>query len=81
MAKFSYSCDEKKAILSVKKSLNGKLPILKDKGNELVVGMPMMSTKVTFGNGVVETGAALFGKAVLGTVNSCIELSEEFTKI
>lgn len=81
MSKFSYSCDEKTAILSVKKALNGKVGILKDKENELVVGAPMMTTKILFKNGVLETDANLFGKAILGTVDSCIELSGSFTKI
>ena len=81
MAKFNYSCDEKAAILSVKKALNGKVGILKDKGSELVVGAPMMTVNIVFNNGTVETKASLFGKALLGTVDSCIELSGEFIKI
>ena len=81
MAKFNYSCDEKTAMLSVKKALNGKVGILKDKGNELVVGAPMMTVNIKLTNGIVETGASLFGKALLGTGDSCIELSEEFIKI
>ena len=81
MAKFNYSCDEKTAILSVKKALNGKVGILKDKGSELVVGAPMMTVNIVFNNGTVETKASLFGKALLGTVDSCIELSGEFIKI
>lgn len=81
MSKFSYSCDQKTAILSVKKALNGKVGILKDKGAELVVGAPMMTVNIIFNNGAVETKASLFGKALLGTVDSCIELSGEFAKI
>ncbi len=81
MAKFNYSCDNKTAVQSVKRALTGKLAILKDTGNTLVVGSPMMTANITFKNGTVETNASLFGKVILGTVDTCIELIEGFSKI
>lgn len=67
-------------MLAVKRALNGKVAILKDKTDELVVGAPMMTATITIRNNVVETKASLVGKVVLGTVDSCIELAEEFEK-
>ena len=40
-----------------------------------------MTTKIVFSNGTVETSASLFGKVLLGTVDSCIELIDGFEKI
>lgn len=80
MAKFRYSLSANEAVLSVKRALNGKVGILKDKPNLLVVGAPMMTVKISFDNGTLTTSASLFGKALLGTVYSCIELSGDFTK-
>jgi hypothetical protein len=54
---------------------------MKDNGAELAVGGPGVTVKVKFANGIVETSASLFGKAVLGTVNTAIELINGFEKI
>ena len=81
MAKFKYNMGEREAILEFKKAINGKLAVLKDKGTELSVGGPGVSVKVIFENGIVETSASLFGKFVLGTVDTAIELINGFEKI
>jgi hypothetical protein len=81
MAKFKYNMGEREAILEFKKAINGKIAIMKDNGAELAVGGPGMTVKVKFANGIVETSASLFGKAMLGTVNTAIELINGFEKI
>ena len=81
MSKFSFAMPKDKAILEVKRAINGKVAILKDKGNELVVGAPFMTATISFKDGYVETSAALVGKVVIGTVDSAIELTEGFTKV
>lgn len=81
MAKFKFSMGEKEAILEFKKAINGKIGIMKDNGAELAVGGPGVTVKVKFRNGVVETSASLFGKAILGTVDTAIELINGFEKI
>jgi len=81
MAKFKYSMSDKDAVVAVKKACSEKMAILKDAGNELVVGGPGVSVNVKFANGVVETSAKLFGKAMLGTVDTCIEFIDGFEKI
>lgn len=81
MAKFSYKLEQKDAVLAVKRAVNGKVAILKDKGDTLVVGSPMMTVDISFNNGIVNTKASLFGKALLGTVDSCIELEGNFVKL
>ena len=76
---------QSEAILAFKKGFMGQgvgnVAILKDKGNEFVLGAPMMTVKVKFENGVCTTGASLFGKALLATVNTKIELIDGFKKI
>lgn len=85
MAKFSYSMSQNDAILAFKKGFMGQgvgnVAILKDKGNEFVLGAPMMTVKVKFSNGTCTTSASLFGKALLGTVNTKIELIDGFKKL
>ena len=85
MAKFSYSMSQNDAILAFKKGFMGQgvgnIAILKDKGNEFVLGSPMMTVKVEFSNGICTTSASLFGKVLLGTVNTKIELIDGFKKI
>lgn len=85
MAKFSYSMSESDAILAFKKGFMGQgvgnVAILKDKGNEFVLGAPMMTVKVKFKDGICETSASLIGKALLSTVNTKIELIDGFKKI
>ncbi len=80
MAKFICAMNRREAVIAVKRTVNGKVAILKDKDDLLVVGAPMMTVKIKFENGTVETKASPFGKAILGTVNSCIELADGFTK-
>ena len=76
---------ESDAILAFKKGFMGagvgNVAILKDKGNEFVLGAPLMTVKVTFKNGVCETKASLIGNTLLSTVNTKIELIEGFKKI
>ena len=81
MSKFSFTMPKDKAILEVKRAISGKIAILKDRGNELVVGAPMMTATISFGDGYVETKAALVGKVVVGTVDTAIELIDGFTKL
>jgi hypothetical protein len=80
MAKFTHELGKKEAVLAVKRALNGKMAVLKDTGDQLVVGSPMMTVKILITDKTVETSASLIGKVVLGTVDSCIELAEGFTK-
>lgn len=85
MAKFSYSMSENEAILAFKRGFMGagvgNVAILKDKGNEFVLGAPMMTVNVKFKNGICETSASLVGKMLLSTVDTKIELIDGFKKI
>ena len=85
MAKFSYSMNQSEAILAFKKGFMGQglgnVAILKAKGNEFVLGAPMMTVKVKFEKGICTTKASLFGKAILATVNTKIELIDGFKKV
>ena len=79
MAKFRFDSDKKTAVLAVKRALNGKLAILKDKNGCLTVGTPpFMTVEIQFSDGFVETKASLFGKILVGTVDSAIELLDGF---
>ena len=84
MAKFTFSMSEKEAILAFKRGFMGQgvgnVAILKDKGKEFILGAPMMTVTVTFKNNTCQTKASLFGKALLSTVNTKIELIDGFTK-
>ena len=85
MAKFSYSMEDNEAILAFKKGFMGQglgnIAILKDKGNEFTLGAPMMTVKVKLKNGICETSASLFGKTIISTVDTKIELIEGFKRI
>ena len=84
MAKFSYSMSEGEAILAFKKVFAGPgvgVAILKDKGNEFVLGSPMMTVNVKFNNGICKTKGSMFGKALISTVDTKIELIEGFKKL
>lgn len=85
MAKFSYSMSEQDAILAFKKGFMGQgvgnIAILKDNGNEFVLGAPMMKVTVKFKNGVCETSASLFGKSLISSVDTKIELIDGFKKM
>ena len=85
MAKFTYSMTDAEAKLALKKSFLGNggvgnIAVLKEKDNLLVVGAPMMTVKIQFNNGTCETKASLFGKVLLKTVETKIELTEGFKK-
>lgn len=81
MAKFSYTCSDQEAIKAFKKGFAGvgvgNVAILKDKGNEFVLGAPMMTVKVKIEGGLLTTKASLFGKTLIGTVNSKIEVIDD----
>ena len=85
MAKFSYSMSDSDAIIAFKKAFAGvgvgNIAILKDNGNKFVLGAPMMTVNVEFHKGVCETKASAFGKTLIGTVDTKIELIEGFKKI
>ena len=78
MAKFSYSMTDAEAILAFKKGFMGagvgNIAILKDKGNEFVLGAPMMTVNVKFKDGICETKASLIRKTFLSKVDAKIEL-------
>ena len=84
MAKFSYSMTDADAVLAFKKAFAGvgvgTFAILKDKGNEFVLGAPMMTVNVKFKNGTCETKASLIGKTLLSAVNTNIELIQGLKK-
>ena len=84
MSKFSYSMNQNDAIMAFKKSFMGQglgVAILKDKGNEFILGAPMMTVNVKFNNGICSTSASLFGKTILSTVDTKIEIIDGFKKI
>ena len=85
MAKFSYQMPDSEAILAFKKGFMGQgvgnVPILQDKGNEFVLGSPMMTVKVVLKDGVCTTKGSLFGKVIESTINTKIELIDGFVKI
>ncbi len=85
MAKFSYQMSDSEAILAFKKGFMGRgvgnIAILKDKGNEFVLGSPMMTVNVILKDGVCTTKASLFGKVLESTVNTKIELIDGFVKV
>ncbi len=66
------------AILAFKKGFMGasvgNIAILKDKGNEFVLGAPMMTVNAKFKDGIYETKASLIRKAFLSKVDTKIEL-------
>ena len=84
MAKFSYTMTDEEAAMTFKKSLKsqqGNPAIIKDTGKEITVGSPMMTVKITFNNGVCETKGSLAGKIIVATVDSCLDLTEGFTRM
>ncbi len=81
MSKFSYTMDDASAVKAIKKAIDGKIAIMKDKGNILVVGAPIMPVNITIQNGIVETSGSLLGKTIVATVDSSIELAEGFEKL
>lgn len=80
MAKFSFSMSQREAILSIKKAIVGQIGILKDKSDKLVLDAPFMKVYVSFNDGVCKTKSNLFGKSLIGTINSKIELIDGFKK-
>ena len=84
MAKFTYKMTDKEANLAFKKGFAGQgmgsVAILKEKNNVFTLGSPMMTVTVTLKNGVCTTSSSLFGKAILNTVDTKIELIEGFVK-
>lgn len=84
MAKFSYQMADSDAIRAFKKGFMGQgvgnVAILKDSGNEFVLGSPMMTVKVVIKDGVCTTKGSLFGKMLESTVNTKIELIDGFVK-
>ena len=82
MAQFSHTKTQWEAMLAVKRAVAGiPLAILKEKANELKVGTPpFMIVKITFENGTVKTKSSLFGKIILNSVNTAIELADGFRK-
>lgn len=85
MAKFSYQMSDSEAILAFKKGFAGvgvgNVAILKDSGNEFVLGSPMMTVKVVIKGGVCTTKGSLFGKLIESTINTKIELLDGFVKM
>ena len=81
MAKFKFEMSKKQAILAVKKALGGKVAVLSDKNDCLTVGAPMMTAKICFTEGELTTSGTLFGKIILGTVDSMIETTDGFEKL
>lgn len=85
MAKFSYTMPDNEAILAFKKGFMGQgvgnVAILKDKGNEFVLGAPLMTVNVTIKGGICETKGSLAGKLLLSTVDTKIELIDGFKKL
>ena len=84
MAKFTFSMSKNDAIKAFKKGFMGQgvgnIAILKDKGDKFILGAPMMKLTVTFNEHTCQTKASLFGKAILATVNTKIELVDGFIK-
>lgn len=85
MARFSYSMSDNEAILAFKKGFMGQglgnVAILKDKGNEFVLGSPFMTVNVKIKDGICETKGSLAGKLLVSTVDTKIELIEGFKKL
>lgn len=81
MARYVFSMNKTDAVSAVKKALIGKIGILKDKDGCLTVGAPLMTAKIIFTEKEVTTSAVMFGRFVLGTVDSCIEQIEGFLKV
>lgn len=85
MAKFTYSMSDSEAIMAFKRGFMGQgmgnVAILKDKGNKFVLGAPLMKVFVELKDGTCETKSNLFGKPILATVDTKIELIEGFRKL
>ena len=82
MAKFKFEMSKKDAMIAVKKAISGKMAILSDKNDCLTVGTPpFMTVKICFNDGELATSGSLFGKMLLGTVDSSIELADGFEKL
>ena len=84
MARFSYSMSDNEAILAFKKGFMGQglgnVAILKDKGNEFVLGSPFMTVNVKIKDGICETKGSLACKLLVSTVDTKIELIDGFKK-
>ena len=81
MAKFKFEMSKKDAILAVKKALD-RMAILSDKNDCLTVGTPLlMEVKIHFAENELTTEGVLFGKLMVATVDSAIELAEGFEKV
>lgn len=74
MAKYcvEYRMSDRDAILLTRKAVSKKFAILKDKGNFLKVGAPMMKAMIEIGNGKIQINGKLFGKIVASTCYSAI---------
>lgn len=84
MAKFVYKMTDAEANLAFKKGFAGQgvgnIAILSEKNNVFKLGSPGMTVVVSLKNGVCSTKASLFGKVLLASVNTKIELIDGFVK-
>ncbi len=77
----NYNFDKKEAIVLCKKALSGKCGILKDNGDVLKVGMPMMPSTIIIGDNTIEVKGKLFAAQVANACACEIEMAvEEYQK-
>lgn len=73
----NYNFDKKKAIVLCKKAISGKVAILKDDGDVLKVGAPMMTASIVIGDNTIEISGKGPGATIANTCASEIEMAVE----
>ena len=73
----NYSFDKQTAIRLVKKAISGKAAILKDNGDVLKVGAPMMTATITISDNTITVSGSLAGAMIANTCASEIEMAVE----
>lgn len=73
----NYNFDKNSAIRLVKKAISGKFAILKDDGNTLKVGAPMMTATIKIDDNTITIEGSGAGGAVASTCATEIEMAVE----
>lgn len=73
----NYNFDKKKAIALCKKAISGKFAIVKDGGDVLKVGAPMMTATIIIKDNTIEVSGKGPGATVANTCASEIEMAVE----
>lgn len=72
-----HNLDKKQALLLVKKAISGKIAIMKDEGDTIKIGAPMMTATVTVTDSTFEVSGKLTAEAIAQTAATEIEMALE----